>query len=128
MASMMDQIISLPVIPHFAVLLFAYLLALPIGWNREKEERSAGLRTFPLVAVATCGVVQPTETILKGDAEGTSNDHQRGERLARGPDQRHGLHWRRRDPENGGFGARHGDGGEPLGDRRDRSCGRIGLL
>jgi putative Mg2+ transporter-C (MgtC) family protein len=33
----------------------AYLLALPIGWNREREHRSAGLRTFPIVAVAACG-------------------------------------------------------------------------
>jgi putative Mg2+ transporter-C (MgtC) family protein len=33
----------------------AYLLALPIGWNREQEHRSAGLRTFPIVAVAACG-------------------------------------------------------------------------
>jgi uncharacterized membrane protein YhiD involved in acid resistance len=32
----------------------AYILAVPIGWNRERYERSAGLRTFPLVAVATC--------------------------------------------------------------------------
>ena len=27
----------------------AYVLALPIGWNREREARSAGLRTFPIV-------------------------------------------------------------------------------
>jgi len=33
----------------------AYALALPIGWNRERSARSAGLRTFPLVALATCG-------------------------------------------------------------------------
>lgn len=33
----------------------AYLLALPIALDREKESRSAGLRTFPLVAVAACG-------------------------------------------------------------------------
>ena len=46
------------VFPHLAALVIAYLLALPIGWNREKEERSAGLRTFPLVAVATCGFIQ----------------------------------------------------------------------
>ena len=50
--------------PHFVALALAYLLALPIGWNREKEERSAGLRTFPLVAVATCGFVQATEPLV----------------------------------------------------------------
>lgn len=33
----------------------AYILALPIGWNRERNTRSAGLRTFPLVALASCG-------------------------------------------------------------------------
>lgn len=33
----------------------AYLLALPVALDREKSSRSAGLRTFPLVAVAACG-------------------------------------------------------------------------
>ena len=33
----------------------AYLLALPVAFDREKASRSAGLRTFPLVAVAACG-------------------------------------------------------------------------
>ena len=47
--------------PHVVALLVAYLLAFPIGWNREHEERSAGLRTFPLVAVATCGFIQAAE-------------------------------------------------------------------
>ena len=51
------------VLPHVAALAFAYLLALPIGWDRERHERSAGLRTFPLVAVAACGFVQATESI-----------------------------------------------------------------
>jgi putative Mg2+ transporter-C (MgtC) family protein len=32
----------------------AYALALPIAFNREREAHSAGLRTFPLVAVASC--------------------------------------------------------------------------
>uniref|UniRef100_Q07NY8 Protein MgtC n=1 Tax=Rhodopseudomonas palustris (strain BisA53) TaxID=316055 RepID=Q07NY8_RHOP5 len=58
--------------PHLAALSAAYVLALPIGWNREKAERSAGLRTFPLVAVATCGVVQATEGILNDHPEGTA--------------------------------------------------------
>lgn len=38
-------------------LLASYALALPIGWERERHERTAGLRTFPLVAVASCGYV-----------------------------------------------------------------------
>src|SRR5215470_15287215 len=32
----------------------AFVLALPIGWERFKHDRSAGLRTFPLVAMASC--------------------------------------------------------------------------
>ncbi len=38
-------------------LLVAYLLALPVGLYREREEHSIGLRTFPLVAVASCAYV-----------------------------------------------------------------------
>ena len=52
------------VLPHVVALLVAYALAIPIGWNREHEERSAGLRTFPLVAVATCGFIQASESLL----------------------------------------------------------------
>lgn len=33
----------------------AYLIALPIGWDRERSGDGVGLRTFPLVAVASCG-------------------------------------------------------------------------
>ncbi|HSJ77446.1 MAG TPA: MgtC/SapB family protein [Erythrobacter sp.] len=33
----------------------AYLLAVPIGWERERGTASAGLRTFPVVAMAACG-------------------------------------------------------------------------
>ena len=38
-------------------LALAYLLALPVGWYRERAEHSVGLRTFPLVAMASCGYV-----------------------------------------------------------------------
>jgi len=33
----------------------AYLLTALIGWDREQEEHSAGLRTFPIVGMASCG-------------------------------------------------------------------------
>ena len=58
------------ILPHVVALLVAYILAIPIGWNREQEERSAGLRTFPLVAVATCGFIQASETMLADHPEG----------------------------------------------------------
>lgn len=56
-------------VPHIVALLVAYLLALPIGWNREREERSAGLRTFPLVAVASCGFIQAAESMVGDNPE-----------------------------------------------------------
>jgi putative Mg2+ transporter-C (MgtC) family protein len=40
-----------------ARLAIAYVLALPVGWYREKEAHSIGVRTFPLVAMASCGYV-----------------------------------------------------------------------
>ncbi|NDJ19849.1 MgtC/SapB family protein [Myxacorys almedinensis] len=41
----------------FLKIAIAFVLTLPIAWERERSERSAGLRTFPLVAVASCGYV-----------------------------------------------------------------------
>ena len=38
-------------------LAIAYALVLPVGWYREKEAHSIGVRTFPLVAMASCGYV-----------------------------------------------------------------------
>lgn len=38
-------------------LLTVLALTLPIGWEREVSARSAGLRTFPLVAMASCSYV-----------------------------------------------------------------------
>lgn len=52
------------VVLHIRDLLFAFILALPIGWDREKSERTAGLRTFPLVAVAACGYMLVAVQVL----------------------------------------------------------------
>src|ERR1035438_7333285 len=32
----------------------AYVLALPVGWYREREGHAVGVRTFPLVSMAAC--------------------------------------------------------------------------
>lgn len=53
---------------HFLFLAVAFLLALPIGWDREQMARSAGLRTFPMVAVATCGLVIVARQVLGDDS------------------------------------------------------------
>jgi putative Mg2+ transporter-C (MgtC) family protein len=73
---MLDQLAAIGVafdlVPHLGALIAAYLLALPIGWDREKSERSAGLRTFPLVAIASCGFIQATENLTIGSPEATA--------------------------------------------------------
>ena len=63
------QFSSFNILPHVIALAVAYVLALPIGWNREREERSAGIRTFPLVAMATCGFIQATERLTADSPE-----------------------------------------------------------
>lgn len=36
-------------------LTLAWVLTLPTGWWREKEVHAVGIRTFPIVAIASCG-------------------------------------------------------------------------
>jgi putative Mg2+ transporter-C (MgtC) family protein len=55
---MIDQIISInwqQVLSHLVQLIVAYVLALPIGLNRLLSQQRFGLRTFPLVAMVSCG-------------------------------------------------------------------------
>lgn len=48
----------------------AYLLALPIAFDRERSAKTAGLRTFPIVAVAACGYMLVGISVLDStDAE-----------------------------------------------------------
>lgn len=43
---------------HDAIrLAVAYILALPVGLHREQESHSVGVRTFPLVAMASCAYI-----------------------------------------------------------------------
>ncbi len=55
---------------HIAKLLTAYALTIPIGWNREREAHSAGIRTFPIVALASCGYLLAVAN--PADPSGTS--------------------------------------------------------
>ncbi|MFP4163298.1 MAG: MgtC/SapB family protein [Chitinispirillaceae bacterium] len=52
---------------HLVHLALAYGLALPIGWEREKDAQSAGLQTFPLVAVAACGYMLIGNSLFSGE-------------------------------------------------------------
>lgn len=47
----------------------AFLITLPVAWDREKESRSMGLRTFPLVAVASCGFIVLGAEVFGWEAE-----------------------------------------------------------
>src|SRR6266700_2987359 len=48
---------------------FAYLLAVPTGWWREREGHAVGIRTFPIVAIASCGYLL---ILQDGSAAGAS--------------------------------------------------------
>ena len=60
---------TLPYFPHIFSLGLAYILAVPIGWEREQEDRSAGIRTFPLVALASCGFIEGAEGPMREHPE-----------------------------------------------------------
>jgi putative Mg2+ transporter-C (MgtC) family protein len=55
-----------------AKLAMAYLLALPVGWYREREAHSVGVRTFPVVAMASCGYVLLASPAFHNSVEGQS--------------------------------------------------------
>lgn len=46
----------------------AWLLSLPLAWEREKTSRTAGMRTFPLVALGACAYVILGREVFGGDA------------------------------------------------------------
>ena len=54
------------VVSHLLHLSIAFVLALPIGWDRERRARGAGLRTFPLVAIGSCGFILIGQSLLEG--------------------------------------------------------------
>lgn len=40
---------------NFTHVAIAYVLTASIGWERERQAHSAGVRTFPIVGMASCG-------------------------------------------------------------------------
>lgn len=49
-------------------IVMAFLLAMPIAFNRERQTRIMGLRTFPLVSIASCGYIVLSHSFLPPDA------------------------------------------------------------
>lgn len=50
-------------------MLVAFILALPIGWNRERHTRTMGIRTFPLVALGSTAYVLISLAVLRDDLD-----------------------------------------------------------
>lgn len=54
-------------------LIISYALAFPIGWDREHNSNSAsGLRTFPIVAMACCGMIMVARDLPGATADSYS--------------------------------------------------------
>lgn len=47
----------------------AFILAVPIGWERHESKRNLGLRTFPIVAMGACGFILIAKDLTGADAE-----------------------------------------------------------
>ena len=59
------------IVEHLVLILVAMGLTLPIAYNRERKSNSAGLRTYPLVAIATCSyTLLAMEVISDSEAMG----------------------------------------------------------
>jgi putative Mg2+ transporter-C (MgtC) family protein len=56
----------------FLRIVAAFVFALPIGLEREHEEHGIGIRTFPLVAMASCGFVLLGVTLDANDPSARS--------------------------------------------------------
>ncbi len=52
----------------FGKIALAWALVLPTGWWSERQGNSVGIRTFPLVAMASCGFLM----IMRGDTGDSS--------------------------------------------------------
>ncbi len=50
-------------------LFLAFLFTLPVAWNRERADRVMGLRTFPLVAMASCGFMLLAQSAFGGSPD-----------------------------------------------------------
>lgn len=45
----------------------AAALSLPVAWNRERDTHIMGLRTYPLIGLASCAYLLLAESVVSGD-------------------------------------------------------------
>jgi putative Mg2+ transporter-C (MgtC) family protein len=55
-----------PILDAVLRLALAFVLVLPLGWQRERRSRSAGLRTYPLLSACICGFFLVARTAAGG--------------------------------------------------------------
>jgi putative Mg2+ transporter-C (MgtC) family protein len=60
MPPILEQLLS----SDFVKLVLAFVLTFPIAYNREQATNIMGLRTFPLVSIATCAFVLVCNTFI----------------------------------------------------------------
>lgn len=52
---------------NIVALMLAFLMALPIGWERERSADSAGMRTFAIVSMVSCAFMLMALDTFAGD-------------------------------------------------------------
>lgn len=57
---------DVPILDAALRLALALLLALPLGWTREQQARSTGLRTYPLLSAGACGFLLVAQRTFGG--------------------------------------------------------------
>lgn len=57
------------IISNLLYIALSYALAMPVAWNREREARGVGLRTFPLVSIAACGYTLLASSAFAGHVD-----------------------------------------------------------
>ena len=57
------------IVVDFIRVALSFILAAPLAWERIHGSRSLGLRTFPIVAIASCGYMLVAKSLAGGDTE-----------------------------------------------------------
>ncbi len=65
-----DMINWQTILKHLSLIIVALLFSLPVAYNRETRSSGAGLRTYPLVAIATCSYTLLALDVIGGSSEG----------------------------------------------------------
>jgi hypothetical protein len=107
---------------HIYHLVIAFILAFPLGWDREQRHKSAGLRTFPLVPLGSW-IVR-----LYADRHSGAGFHRCRSAGDLRHFNRHRMYWRRRHSQRWGNGRRNGNRGEYLEYGSDRHCCGLGSI